>query len=90
MILSCAEFPFKIMFSKLLYYGFVPITWFATAGKPGEGGLPPFFFGAKRKKGNKGKKACYQGQNVTVFAILEGLEFKYFSSGSVMVVSNTF
>ena len=49
------------------------------------------FFAAKRKKGNKGKKervskqkllkACHQGENVTVLAILERLEFKIFLVG---------
>ena len=44
------------------------------------------FFPANRKKVNKGKKGrvskqkllkgCHQGQNVTVLAILERLEFK--------------
>ena len=46
----------------------------------------PLFCVAKRKKGNKGKKerlskqkilkGCHRGQNVTVLAILERLEFK--------------
>ena len=53
----------------------------------------------KRKKGNKGKKerlskqkllkGCHQGQNVTVLAILERLEFKNFSSRPTMVADNT-
>ena len=45
----------------------------------------PCFCVAERKKGNKEKKRilkqkllkdCHQGQNVTVLAILESLEFK--------------
>ena len=53
--------------------------------------MAPSPFGvAKRKKGNKGKKeivskqkllkGCYQGQNLTVLAILERLEFQKFYS----------
>ena len=52
---------------------------------------PPRFCVAKRKKGNQGKKerfsklkllkGCHQGQNVTVLAILECLEFKKFLVG---------
>ena len=47
------------------------------------------FWAAKRKEGNKGKKervskekilkGCHQGQNVTVLAILERVEFKILS-----------
>ena len=54
---------------------------------------------AKIKKGNKGKKGrvskqkllkgCHQGQNVTVLAILERLEFKNFSCRLTMVAGNT-
>ena len=60
---------------------------------------PPLFCVAKRKNGNKGKKerlskqkllkGCHQGQNVTVLAILERLEFKNFSSWPTMVAGNT-
>ena len=49
---------------------------------------PPTFFAAKRIKGNKGNKervskqrlskGCHQGQNVTVLAILERLEYKIY------------
>ena len=35
-------------------------------------------------------KGCYQGQNVTVLAILECLEFKIFSCPPTMVADNTF
>ena len=55
---------------------------------------------AKIKKGNKGRKervskqkllkGCHQGQNVTVLAILERLEFKNFSCQLTMVAGNTF
>ena len=58
----------------------------------------PLFCVAKRKKGNKGKKerlskqkllkGCHQGQNVTVLAILERLEFKKFSGRPTMVADN--
>ena len=34
-------------------------------------------------------KGCHQGQNVTVLAILERLEFKNFSCWSTMVADNT-
>ena len=61
---------------------------------------PPPFCLAKRKKGNQGKKerfskqkllkGCHQGQNVTVLAILECLEFKKFSCRPTMVAGNTF
>ena len=47
----------------------------------------PLFCLAKRKKGNKEKKervsrqkllkGCHQGENVTVLAIIERLEFKW-------------
>ena len=60
---------------------------------------PQRFCVAKRKKGNKGKKerlskqkllkGCHQGQNVTVLAILERLEFKNFSGRPTMVADNT-
>ena len=60
----------------------------------------PTFFAAKGKKGNKGKKervskkkllkSFNQGQNMTVLAILEPLEFKNFSCRATMVVDNTF
>ena len=59
----------------------------------------PLFCVAKRKKRNQGKKerfskqkllkGCHQGQNVTVLAILECLEFKKFSSRPTMVADNT-
>ena len=66
----------------------------------GGGAWPPHFFcAAKRKKRKKGKKErlskqkllkdCHQGQNVTVLAILERLEFKHFSGLPTMVVDNT-
>ena len=55
----------------------------ATPG--GRGAMPPLFCVAKRKKGNQGKKERFskqkllkgypQGQNITVSAILECLEF---------------
>ena len=67
-----------------------------TVGPGGHG--PPHFCIAKRKKGNKGKKerfskqklwkGCHQGQNVTVLAILEHLEFKNFSGQPTMVSNN--
>ena len=60
----------------------------------------PLFCVAKRKKENKGKKerhskqklikGCHQGQNVTVLAILERLEFKIFSSRRTIVADNTY
>ena len=57
-------------------------------GEGGEGGMAsPLFSVAKRKKGNKEKKervsrqkllkGCHQGENVTVLAIIERLEFKW-------------
>ena len=62
--------------------------------------LSHFFCVAKRKKGNKGRtervskqkllKGCYQGQNVTVLAILERLEFKNVSCRPTIVADNTF
>ena len=61
---------------------------------------PPLFCVAKRKKGNQGKKerfskqkllkGCHQGQNITVLAILECLEFKNFYCQPTMVADNTF
>ena len=72
------------------------------AGEGRRGGMPPSprFCVAKRKKGNQGKKErfskqkllkdCHQGQNVTVLAILECLEFKKFSCRPAMVAGNTF
>ena len=61
---------------------------------------PPTFCVAKRKKGDKDKKervskqkllkGCHQGQNITVLAILERLEFKNFLSRPTMVAENTF
>ena len=69
-------------------------------GWAGERWPPPLFCVAKRKRGNKRKKErlskqnllkdCHQGQNVTVLAILERLEFKNCSGRSTMVVDNTF
>ena len=54
---------------------------------------------AKRKKGNKAKKErlskqkllkrCHQGQNVTVLAILECLEYTHFSGRPTMEADNT-
>ena len=51
----------------------------------------------KKNVGKKGKaskqkllKECRQGQNVTVSAILQRVEFKNFSCRSTMEVSNTF
>ena len=35
-------------------------------------------------------KVCHQGQNITVLAILECLEFKIFSCQPTMVPDNTF
>ena len=62
---------------------------------------PQLFSISERKKGNKGKKeivsmqkllkGCHQeGQNTTVLAILERLEFKSFSCRPTMVTGNTF
>ena len=67
----------------------------------GVGGHAPFTFCVvKRKKGNKGKqeklfkqsflKRCDQGQNVTVSAIPERLEFKNFPCQPTMVAGNSF
>ena len=63
----------------------------ATPGVPGESHGHSTFLGSKKKKGNQGKKerflkqkllkGCHQGQNVTVLAILECLEFKNFLVG---------
>ena len=71
-------------FSTLLFY------LFHRTRNSGGLGVHDFFFQEKRKKGNGGKKesvskqellkACHQGQNVIVLAILERLEFKNFSS----------
>ena len=57
----------------------------------GGGHGPANFLRSKKKKLNKGKKerlskqkllkGCHQGQNVTVLAILERLEFKKFLFG---------
>ena len=62
-------------------------------GEPG--GSPNFFSIAKAKKGKQRKirrsfKGCHQGQNATVLAILEHLEFKNFTSQPTMVAKNTF
>ena len=53
--------------------------------------MSPTFLRSERKKGNKGGKerlskqkllkGCHQGENVTVLAILERLEFKNFLAG---------
>ena len=71
----------------------------ATLGGRGVMALPLFCV-AKRKKGKQGKKerfskkkllkGCHQGQNITVLAILECLEFKNFSCQPTMVAGNTF
>ena len=73
----------------------------ATPG--GGGGLylpPPTFLHSKKKKGKQRKKervtrqkllnGCHQGQNVTVLAILERLEFKNVSCRPTMVGDNIF
>ena len=70
----------------------------ATPG--GRGGacpLPPptFLRSKKKKRENKENywkllKGCHQGQNITVLAILECLEFKNFSFRPTMVADNTF
>ena len=62
--------------------------------------FPPSIFYVGEKKGSKGKKegvskqkplkGCYEGQNVTVLAIQEHLEFKSFSSQPTKVAENTF
>ena len=62
--------------------------------------IKPLVCVAKRKKGSKGKKekvakqkllkGCPQGQNVTVLAILERLEFKNFSYRQTLVADNSF
>ena len=62
--------------------------------------MAPHFLHSKEKKGKQRKKErvskqkllkdCHQGQNVTVLAILERLEFKNFSSWPTMVADNTF
>ena len=48
--------------------------------------------GCSKKKNEKQRKrkGCHQGQNVTVLAILERLEFKNFSCRPTMVADNTF
>ena len=61
---------------------------------------PHFFLLAKKKKWKKGEKesvlkqtllkGCHQGQNVTIFAILECLEFKNFCYWSTMVADIPF
>ena len=58
------------------------------------------FLHSKKNRETKGKKerisrekllkGCRQGQNVTVLAILECLEFKNFSCQPTMVADNTF
>ena len=54
---------------------------------------PPIFAWQKEKKERISKqnlfKGCYQGQNVTVLAILERLEFKNSSGRPAMVAGNT-
>ena len=60
----------------------------------------PFFCVAKRKKENKGKKErvskqkllkdYHRGQNVTVLATLQRLEFKNFTCRPTMVANKTF
>ena len=60
----------------------------------------PTFLHSKKEKGKQRKneraskqkllKGCKQGQNVTVLAILERLEFKDFICRSTMVAGNTF
>ena len=53
---------------------------------------PPHFFAQQEeKRETKGKnKDCHQGQNVTVLAILERLEFENFSCRATIVTENTF
>ena len=46
--------------------------------------------GKQRKKKQKLLKGCHQGQNVTVLAILERLEFKKFSYRTTMVTENNY
>ena len=59
----------------------------------------PIFLRSKKKKGEQKKeriskqkllKGCHQGQQVTVLAILERLEFKQFFSQPTTVADNTF
>ena len=59
----------------------------------------PIFLRSKKKKGEQKKeriskqkllKGCHQGQQVTVLAILERLEFKHFFSQPTTVADNTF
>ena len=62
--------------------------------------VPLLFCVAKREKGEKVEKervskqklskGCHQGQNVTVLAILERLEFKHFSCRPTILTDNTF
>ena len=62
--------------------------------------LSPLFCVAKREKGDKSKKervskqkllkGCHQGQNITILAILERLEFENLSCRPTMVADNTF
>ena len=76
------------------------LTGPGTPGRARGGMASPLFCVAKRKKGNKGKKErvskqkllkdCHQGQDITVLAILQRLEFKKFSCRPTMVADKTF
>ena len=74
-----------------------------TAGDGGYAPPPPpphpIFLRSKKKKAEQKKeriskqkllKGCHQGQQVTVLAILERLEFKHFFSQPTTVADNTF
>ena len=74
------------------------LTGPTTTGGPGGHAHPhPFFFFVAKKIGKKGKKervskqkllkGYHQGQNVTVLAILERLEFKNFSCRPIFLFS---
>ena len=75
--------------------------WGYRAGDTGGAGraMAPHFLRNKKKKGKNREeskaskqkllKGCHQGQNVTVLAILERLEFKNSSGRPAMVAGNT-
>ena len=83
------------MFKKLLTY------FLSGPATPGGEAWSSTFLRAKKKKGNKAEKKervstqkiskeCHHGQNFTVLAIPERLEFKKFSFRPTLVANNSF
>ena len=89
---------YKKIINKLKYSA--PVTTGREEGEGAVGHGPTTFFRSKNKNGKqRGKKRvskqkllkdCHQGQNVTVLAIVERLEFLNLSCRPTIVADNTF